>query len=84
MQKILAFVLFALVSLPELSAQTARVGGDDFMRQTGKIYVVVAVITLVLIGLLVLLLLMDVRLTKLENQILKSKHGRKSVHQKRQ
>jgi len=40
----------------------------DFMRSTGKIYVVVAVIVAVFIGLVFFLLYLDRRLTKLENQ----------------
>lgn len=41
----------------------------DFMRSTGKIYVVVAVIIAILIGIFIYLIRMDRKLTKLENQI---------------
>ena len=41
----------------------------DFMRSTGKIYVVVAVIALVLLGLFAFVWTVDRRLTKLENQV---------------
>ena len=41
----------------------------DFMRSTGKIYVVVAVIVVVLLGLFAFVWAVDRRLTKLENQI---------------
>ena len=41
----------------------------DFLRSTGKIYVVVAVIVLVLLGLFAFVWTVDRRLTKLENQI---------------
>ena len=41
----------------------------DFFRSTGKIYVVVAVIAIVLAGLFAFLVLLDRRLTKLEDQI---------------
>lgn len=41
----------------------------DFMRSIGKIYVVVAVIVLVLLGLFAFVWLVDRRLTKLEDQI---------------
>lgn len=76
MQKICSIVLCVLVSLPSMYAQTSSTGGDDFMRQTGKIYVVVAVIALILLGLLLLLLRLDGRLSKLENQIFPKKNGR--------
>ena len=42
---------------------------DDFMRSTGKIYVVVAVLVLIFIGLGIYLFSMDRKLTKLEKQI---------------
>ena len=46
----------------------------DFMRSTGKIYVVVAVILVILLGLFFYLIRMDKNLTKLENQI--NRNGR--------
>lgn len=41
----------------------------DFMRSTGKIYVVVAVIAAIFIGIILFLIYLDRKLTKLENQI---------------
>ena len=41
----------------------------DFMRSTGKIYVVVAVIVTIFIGIVLFLIYLDRKLTKLENQI---------------
>jgi len=41
----------------------------DFFRSTGKIYVVVAVIVIVLLGLFFLVWMVDRRLTKFEDQI---------------
>ncbi|GAB5551273.1 MAG: hypothetical protein Sapg2KO_08640 [Saprospiraceae bacterium] len=43
--------------------------GEDFMRSTGKIYVVVAVIVAIFIGIVAFLMYLDKKLTKLENQI---------------
>lgn len=68
MKKIIATLLlvpYCLVS--SLSAQPAEA---DFMRSTGKIYVVVAVIVAIFIGLVFFLLYLDRRLTKLEDQII--------------
>ncbi|MEM8909674.1 MAG: CcmD family protein [Bacteroidota bacterium] len=47
----------------------AQAVNDDFMRSTGKIYVVVAVIVLAFLGIVAYLVRMDKKLTKLENQI---------------
>ncbi len=47
----------------------AQNGESDFMRSVGKIYVVVAVVVMIFIGLIIFLIYLDRRLTKLENQI---------------
>ena len=58
-------LLFLLFS-NHLSAQT---GSTDFMRSMGKMYVVVAVIVTIFIGIVLFLVFLDRRLTKIENQI---------------
>lgn len=60
------FLLTILACLPSLFMHAQS--DPDFMRSTGKIYVVVAVIVAVFIGLVFFLLYLDRRLTKLENQ----------------
>lgn len=52
-----------------LTAQSAAEPPADFMRSTGKIYVVVAVIVVVFLGLAFYLWSTDRRLTELEKQI---------------
>ena len=54
-----------------LSSQSlvAQDGGNDFMRSMGKMYVVVAVIIVVFVGLIAFLVYLDRRLTKIEDQI---------------
>ena len=47
----------------------AQDNSADFMRSIGKIYVVVAVIVTIFIGLIFFLIHLDRRLTKLEHQI---------------
>ena len=42
----------------------------DFMRSTGKIYVVVAVIVAIFVGIVIYLVSLDRKITKLENQII--------------
>lgn len=49
--------------------QSAFAQDADFMRSMGKMYVVVAVIVAVFIGIVLFLIYLDRKLTKLENQI---------------
>lgn len=60
------FSVFALIImiLPSLSAQNL-----DFLRSTGKIYSVVAVIMVIFVGIVIFLYRLDNKLTKLEKQI---------------
>ena len=44
----------------------------DFMRSMGKMYVVVAVIAAIFIGIVIYLVLLDRKITKLENQIIEN------------
>ena len=60
------FLLTILACIPSLLVMAQ--GDPDFMRSTGKIYVVVAVIVAIFIGLVFFLIYLDRRLTKLENQ----------------
>ncbi|MEN0003233.1 MAG: CcmD family protein [Bacteroidota bacterium] len=60
--------LFALQFLL-ISSLSAQSGDADFMRSIGKIYVVVAVIVAIFIGIVLFLVYLDRKLTKLENQI---------------
>ena len=61
-----------LFSVTTLAAQNNP--PTDFMRSTGKIYVVVAVIVVGFIGLVCFMFYMDKKLTKLEDQI--KNHGK--------
>lgn len=57
---------FLIVQILPLAAQSAD---TDFMRSRGKIFVVVAVIVAVFIGIVLFMVFLERRLTKLENQI---------------
>lgn len=59
-------LFFLLAGPTNLLAQQT---GNDFLRNIGKIYVVVAVITVVFIGVIIFLIYLDRKLTKIENQI---------------
>lgn len=60
--------VFWLFLLTSSLAQTGATD-PDFMRSRGKIYVVVAVIAAIFIGIVIFLIYLDRRLTNLENQI---------------
>lgn len=64
-------LLTALLSL--FTALTAQAQADvemaDTMRSEGKIYVVVGIILIVLVGLIVYLVLMDRKVSRLEKQL---------------
>ncbi len=47
----------------------AQPESTDFMRSIGKIYVVVVVIVAIFIGIVIFLIYLDRKLTRLENQI---------------
>ena len=63
-KKTLATLSFMLIPFSFLLAQE----DTDFMRSMGKMYVVVAVIAAIFIGIVIFLVYLDRKLTKLENQ----------------
>lgn len=60
-------VLAVLLSISQIFAQETSSG--DFIRSIGKIYVVIAVIAAVFIGIVLFLIMMERRIAKLEKQI---------------
>lgn len=65
-----ALVCFSLLFCLLLKAQDTTVEMADAMRQNGKIYVVVAVVIALLIGLFLYLIRLDKKITDLEkNQL---------------
>ena len=63
--KLLSFIILSLLSLP-LFAQNNM---NDYMRQTGKIYVVFGVILIIFIGIVIFLIRLERKIKKLENKI---------------
>ena len=63
--KFFILILFVNIHLPLVQAQ----GNRDFMRETGKINVVVGVILLIFLGIAWYLVRLDRKLTKLEHQL---------------
>ncbi len=68
MMKKFAFTLMMLMTTLNLFAQNNEVEMADAFRSNGKIYVVVAVIVIILVGLLVYLFTLDKRLKMLEKK----------------
>ncbi len=66
MNRYIILFLFCIFSFAS-KAQTAT--NQDFMRSIGKIYVVVAVLVVTLIGFFYYLIRLDNKIAKLENQI---------------
>ena len=60
-------LLFFAISPIRLFAQSSEVEMADSMHANGKIYVVVAVVSIVLLALLIFLMIIDKRVRKLEN-----------------
>lgn len=65
MNKYSVLLLLAFLNSSPLWATS----GDDFMRSTGKIYVVVGVVIASFLGMVFYLVRLDKKLTKLEHQI---------------
>ena len=66
MKRIAYLILFLLVSQVAIAQEPEMA---DAMRSNGKIYVVVGIIMIVLIGLIGYLFLLDRKITKLENKL---------------
>ena len=68
-----SWITTALFFLFSITTANAQSDSTDFMRSMGKMYVVVAVIVAVFVGIVLFLVYLDRRLTKIENQI--NDHG---------
>ena len=66
--KKIAFVFFSILAFT-VSAQSQNVEMADTMRSNGKIYVVVAVLSIVLAGILIYVVNTDKKITRLEKEI---------------
>ncbi len=66
MKKYLCLLVLLMISMGA-NAQDAEMA--DVMRSNGKIYVIVGIILIVLIGLIAYLFLLDRKVTRLENKL---------------
>lgn len=58
-----------LLNVLTITSSYAESSSLDYLRSTGKIYTVIAVIVILFIGIVIYLYRIDNKLTKLENQI---------------
>ncbi len=68
-KRVLNFLILMTLIVPSLMAQAER---TDFMRSIGKIYVVVAVILTIFAGIILFLIYLDRKISRLEKQIEKN------------
>ena len=61
--------LFLAFLIPGIVMAAGENDVIDFLRNTGKIYSVVALVLVVFLGMIIFLIRLDNKLTKLENQI---------------
>jgi len=66
-KKIISVIILAIVSIAA-HAQSATPEPTDFMRSNGKIYVVVAVVVTILLGLFLYVINLDRKISKLEKK----------------
>ena len=72
LQRFTGFFLLTLLSITTAFAQSAEAPEmADALRANGKIYVVVAVVAIIVTGLLLYLITLDRKVSKLEQQIKK-------------
>jgi hypothetical protein len=66
-KKMIALVIMTIAVI-RVSAQPVKEEPVDFMHSNGKIYVVVAIVLTILIGLFIYLISLDRKIGKLENK----------------
>ena len=69
------FLLSTLLVVLSINLSLAESGAIDFLRSTGKIYSVVAVIAVIFIGIALYLFRLDKKITKLEKEIYNEEKG---------
>ena len=62
-------LFWVLLGIPALAQNPADIEMADQLRADGKIYVVVAVVTVMLIGIFIFLFLLDRKMSRLEKEL---------------
>lgn len=68
MNKYSRYILIAMASLISFGAEAQTESSTDLMRSNGKIFVVMAVVVLILVGLFIYLFSIDKKITRLEKE----------------
>lgn len=68
MNKYSRYILIAMASLISFAAEAQTESSTDLMRSNGKIFVVMAVVVLILVGLFIYLFSIDKKITRLEKE----------------
>jgi len=69
MKKIASLITILLISVAGFSQGSDQIEMADKLFQSGKIYVVVAVLSIIFIGIVVYLIMLDRKISKLEKEI---------------
>ena len=69
MKKILNLLAFLFVSVSAFAQNTDKVEMADELYKSGKIYVVVIVLSVIFVGIITYLVLLDRKVSKLEKEI---------------
>ena len=62
-------ILWLALGIPAFAQNPAEIETADQLRADGKIYVVVAVVAIILIGLFIFLFLLDRKMSRLEKEL---------------
>ena len=68
MKKILSFLFTLLLAMPLIAQTTEPVEMADVMRSNGKIYVVLAVVLVIFAGIIMYLVSLDRKITRMEKE----------------
>ncbi len=69
MKKTASLLLLLLLSVATFAQETTQIEMADGLFQSGKIYVVVAVLSIIFIGIIVYLIMLDKKISKLEKEV---------------
>jgi CcmD family protein len=69
MKKITNLLVLLFASVSSFAQETEKVEMADGLYQSGKIYVVVSVLSIIFIGIVIYLIVLDRKISKLEKEI---------------